>query len=107
MQALLRFPGIQQVIRWSFTLSHGAAPSVATVDVAPQAGAPAEVGTLQIVFGSLRLQFPDCVVDHALVRRSPAGMVVGLTLLDRRWKWKFGEISGRYNLRTRSGALDE
>ena len=58
-----------------------ATPAVATVEIAPQAQAPAEVGTLQILFGALRLQFPDCAVDHALVRRSPAGMVVALTLL--------------------------
>ncbi|MGQ0633043.1 MAG: hypothetical protein ACT4QC_00380 [Planctomycetaceae bacterium] len=107
MQALFRFPGIQQVLRWSFTLSHGTSPSVATVEIAPQAGAPADVGTLQVLFGAVRIQFPECVVDHALVRRSPTGMVVGLTLLDRRWKWKFGEISGRYNLRAPSGTLDE
>jgi hypothetical protein len=105
-QALLRFPGLEQVIRWSFTLSHGITPGVCQVDVAPQFGVPDEVGTLQLLFGAVRLEFPECVVDCATVRRSPAGMVVSLVLLDRRWKWSHGEISGRYNLRTRTGDLD-
>lgn len=105
-QAILRFPGLEQVIRWSFTLSHGITPGVCQVDVAPQFGMPDEVGTLQLLFGTVRLEFPGCVVDCAQVRRSPAGMVVSLVLLDRRWKWNHGAISGRYNLRTRTGDLD-
>lgn len=106
-QATLRFPGLQQVVRWSFTLSHGVAPGVANIDIAPQFGVPAEIGTLEIRFVRNRLRFTDCAIDHALVRRDPRGMIVGLTLLDRRWKWRFGEISSRYNLRTRGERLDE
>ena len=106
LQALLRFPGVQQVMRWSYTMSHGITPGVCTIDIVPQFGVPAEVGTLQVLFGSVRLQFPGFVVDAARVRRSTSGMVVGLTLLDRRWKWKYGTISGRYNLRTSTGDLD-
>lgn len=106
MQALLRFPGLQQILRWTYVLSHGISPGVCTIDLVPQFGLPAEVGMLQILFGSVRLQFPECAIDAARVRRSSAGMVIGLTLLDRRWKWKFGSINGRYNLRTKSGRLD-
>lgn len=106
MQALLRFPGLKQVIRWNMTLSHGITPGICTIDVAPQFGVPDEVGTLRLQFGPIRLQFPECVVDYAHVRRNTAGMVVSLALLDRRWKWKHGAISGRYNLRTADGTLD-
>ncbi|MFN0055922.1 MAG: hypothetical protein ACKV0T_27575 [Planctomycetales bacterium] len=106
LQALFRYPGLQQVIRWSYTLSHGISPGVCLVEIVPQGVAPDWNGTLRIEFGSTRLQFPDMLVDQAQVRRGPGGMVVGLTLLDRRWKWKYGAISGRYNLRTPSGRLD-
>lgn len=106
LQALLRFPGVQQVMRWSYTLSHGITPGVCTIDIVPQFGVPTEVGMLQILFGSVRLQFPGFVVDAARVRRSSSGMIVGLSLLDRRWKWRYGAISGRYNLRSHSGELD-
>ena len=104
MQATLRFPGIAQVLRWSYTLSQGITPGVCTIDVVPQFGVPDQVGTLKIAFGPVNLRFEQCVVDFAIVRRGPTGMVVGLSLLDRRWKWKYGAISGRYNLRTRAGA---
>jgi hypothetical protein len=106
LQALLRFPGISGVIRWTFTLSHGISPSVCSVDVVPQANLPAEMGTLQILFGGVRMQFRDCLIDSAKVRRSLTGQIVGLAILDRRWKWKFGEISGRYNLRLNDGKID-
>lgn len=106
LQPLLRFPGINGVVRWTFTLSHGISPSVCSVDIVPQATLPAEMGTLQILFGSVRMQFRDCLIDSAKVRRSGAGQIIGLAILDRRWKWKFGEISGRYNLRLKDGKVD-
>lgn len=106
LQALLRFPGISGITRWSFTLSHGISPSVCSIDIVPQAHLPAEMGTLQILFGSVRMQFRDCLIDSAKVRRSGAGQIIGLAILDRRWKWKFGEISGRYNLRLKNGKVD-
>lgn len=105
-QALLSFPGISQVISWSFTLSHGITPSVAQVEIAPQFGVPAEIGTMVISFGDVSLEFPGCVLDRATVRRDRAGMVVSLAILDRRWAWRFGAISGRYNVRRKDGALD-
>jgi hypothetical protein len=106
MQATLRFPGVQQVLRWSYVLSQGITPGVCTVDIVPQLAVPDQVGTLRIAFGPVRITLTECVVDFALVRRGPDGMVVGLTLLDRRWKWRYGTISGRYNLRSRAGVLD-
>src|SRR4029078_12160892 len=86
--------------------SHGVTPGVCTIDVVPQLAVPDQVGTLRIAFGPGRITLTECVVAFALVRRGPDGMVVGLSLLDRRWKWKYGTISGRFNLRSRAGVLD-
>lgn len=106
-QALLSFPGVSQVLSWSFTLSHGISPSVAQVEIAPQFGVPAEIGTMLVTFGDIELAFPGCVLDSATVRRDPAsGMIVHLSIVDRRWAWRYGQISGRYNVRRRDGALD-
>jgi hypothetical protein len=103
---LLSFPGIELVRSWSFTLSHGITPGVAHVEIAPQFDVPAEIGTMTISFGDVELDFPGCVLDSALVRRDRAGMVVHLAILDRRWAWRYGAISGRYNVRQRDGSLD-
>jgi hypothetical protein len=94
---LLSFPGIDQVLSWSFTLSHGISPSAALVEIAPQFGLPAEVGPIVISFGDIALEFADCVLDSANVRRNQSGMIVSLSILDRRWRWRYGQISGRYN----------
>src|SRR5436309_1363600 len=53
---LLSFPGVDQVLSWSFTLSHGITPSAALVEIAPQFGLPAEIGTMLISFGDLALE---------------------------------------------------
>ena len=103
---LLSFPGVDQVLSWSFTLSHGITPSAALVEIAPQFGLPAEVGPMVISFGSLALEFDDCVLDSANVRRNQSGMIVSLSILDRRWRWRYGQISGRYNVRQKNGRLD-
>jgi hypothetical protein len=105
-QGLLAFPGLQQIVSWSYTLSHGITPGVAHVEIAPQFGVPAEIGTMLISFGAVELAFPGCVVDCANIRRDGAGMVVSLAILDRRWPWRYGQISGRYNVRRRNGELD-
>jgi len=103
---LLSFPGLDQVRSWSFTLSHGITPDVAHVEIAPQFGVPAEIGTMVISFGGVELDFPGCVLDSAQVRRDRSGMVVHLAILDRRWAWRYGAISGRFNLRQKDGSLD-
>jgi hypothetical protein len=105
-QGLLTFPGLQQILSWSYTLSHGITPGVAQVEIAPQLGVPAEIGPMVITFDDVELVFPGCVLDSANIRRDGAGMVVSLAILDRRWTWRFGQISGRYNLRQKNGKLD-
>src|SRR5258707_3556437 len=96
---ILSFPGVDQILSWSFTLSHGITPSAALVEIAPQFGMPAEVGTMVISFGDVALEFAGCLLDSANVRRDGAGMIVSLSILDRRWAWRYGAVSGRYNLR--------
>ncbi|MBS0263892.1 MAG: hypothetical protein JSS02_18280 [Planctomycetes bacterium] len=105
MVPLLEFPGVEYVRSWSLTLSHGVTPSVALVEIAPQFDMPAEVGTLTLTFGDVVLTFPGCALDRATVRRDRAGMIVSLAILDRRWAWRFGQITGRYNLRDERGQL--
>lgn len=106
-QAVLRFPGISGVVSWNYTLSHGISPGVCTVDILPTFQVPPQTGTLQIVFGDTVLSFQDCIVDAATMRRAGDGSIVGVTILDRRWRWRFGEISGRYNVREVSGVIDD
>lgn len=105
-QGILRFPGIQNVQSFSYTLSHGITPGVCQVDIVPQAQVPAEIGVMSIEFGQLRLNFADCILDAASLRRTADGTIISLTIIDRRWRWRYGEITGLYNVRKKDGTVD-
>lgn len=49
------------------------------------------------------IRLPNCLVDSAHIDQSEKGYIARVTILDRRWLWKFGYISGHYNLRMPGG----
>ena len=103
----VNFPGIRGYVRWSMTLSHGVTPSVCMIDCVPQGVNPPAVGTLQFTYDRTRITFPDCLVDSARMHRDTQGNIVGVTILDKRWRWRYGNISGFYNRRKKNGAIDK
>ncbi len=106
-QGLFRFPGIFSILGGSFTLAHGTAPSYAIIRLSPQANFAAPQGTLEITYGGdPPIQFPDCKIDIARLDVGSGGQVWTLRIADRRWKWAFGEITGRYNLVKPGGRID-
>lgn len=105
LQGLITFPGIQQPLRGSFTLSHGTSPSVCHLEFAPQPSLTTIDGTLQLRFGPVVLLFPGSRIDQASVRYTSEGFVCSASIFDRRWRWRFGEISGHYNLRFADGQM--
>ena len=100
------FPGISQIVRATYTLSHGITPGVATFEIAPQAGFVAQEGSVVFYFGNVRLTFPGCRLNEMSYRRNDQGLIWALQIFDRRWKWAYGEISGHYNLRNQDETLD-
>lgn len=103
---LLSFPGLLRPVRWSFTLAQGIAPSACVVEVAPQSSLPSAVGAMEFTTsGGQAVRFERCVLDRASLRRTRAGAVVAVTLLDRRWRWGFTRITGWYNQRQPNGRL--
>jgi hypothetical protein len=55
---------------------------------------------MTIYFGGQGIVFPDCRLGDVRVEVSDSGeWVVSLVVFDRRWKWKFGWVRGRYNVR--------
>jgi hypothetical protein len=106
-QGIASFPGLEQLIDASISLSHGISPSVATLTIVPQIGLVTEIGTLTLAFGDTVLEFPDCRVEHSSFERTAAGGVWRLSLVDRRWRWRFGQISGTYNVRRDNSTLQQ
>lgn len=105
-QGLATFPGISTITGADFTLSHGITPSVCLIRTVPHTRFIAEVGTLRFTFANTRLDFPDAALNTASLRVDESGLRWSLQILDRRWKWQFGKIEGRYNVRRADGVID-
>lgn len=96
-QGRATFPGIEHVISWSFSLAHGVTPSVALLEILPQEFLPFQEGTLAFEFDTQRVEFWDCRVDSHSIVRNAAGFIWQVRIFDRRWRWGWPTISGRYN----------
>jgi hypothetical protein len=99
--ASLGFPGIETIIGGEFSLSRGIYPSVATIFCLPQATLDLEPGTLTFTSGGTSIEFPGAAPDLAYLRKygDNSNQRWSLQILDRRWRWKYGTISGEYNIR--------
>lgn len=88
------------------TVSHGITPAACLIEMTPQASLTQTSGTLKFTFGTDVVTFPDCVIDSGSLRLTSAGFIWFLRVLDRRWRWKYTEISGWYNRRLADGSID-
>ena len=91
------FGNVTGVQQFSMTRSRGIQPGTIqfVVPVIPQI----PYGTVAPVFisdGIRNMTFPDCLLQSVDIDYSN-GYRYMVTLLDFRWKWSYGEISGEYN----------
>jgi hypothetical protein len=101
------YPGLN--IRYaSFTFSRGVTPSIATLVCTPFDGLDLPPSTLRFDYGNVSVQFPDSAIMAAFIRKRHMnkGWLWSVQVMDRRWRWAFGSISGEYNRRTPSGLID-
>jgi hypothetical protein len=101
------YRGISNVTRWSYVRSRGIVPGTFVLDCVPQT-VNATPATLTVTFGDLQFTFPDMVASEETLLQSHRlrGFNTKVHLLDHRWRWKFGAISGRYNVRLPNGTVD-
>lgn len=93
------FPGINYVRSARYTRGLGIVPDSAMLEIVPQTQSIQPEGALIFDFDGTGVAIPECRVDFGSVKSSASGHVVRLRILDKRWKWKFGYISGRYNIK--------
>lgn len=106
-QGLAHWPGVAESTSCDYTLSHGVTPGVAMLTVPLGGGTPAEHGTLAFSMnGSVVVSFKDCKLADMKLQAGDGGQMLLLTILDRRWKWSWGAISGHYNTRLPDGDVD-
>ena len=106
LQGIITFSGaaMEAIVETSFTLTHGVTPSSAVIHIAPQTKPIPEVGELVLSYGPIKIVFPDCRAQ-ALNIEIHGTTVWAITIMDHRWRWRFGEISGEYNVRDADGKL--
>lgn len=102
---LATFPGVGRVLGGAFTLSEGISPSVGVLDVVPQIAFPTLVGPLIFTYGGAPFNLPGCFIDVSFTRGSQRGWVNSLNILDRRWRWAYGVVTGHYNVRNPDGSI--
>jgi hypothetical protein len=99
-QALVSFPGINQIFSAHYALAHGITPGVVSIEIAPQTMFPKDRGeVVWTVDGTEVLRLTDCKLDSASYEADDQGQILRLNILDRRWKWAFPVISLRANIR--------
>jgi hypothetical protein len=92
------WPGAESYLECQYTCSWGITPGTAVFTMGPQLRQVAEVGDLVITDGSGRLVLKDCKVVKPSGQADGSGQRVTLLIEDRRWKWRTGTLSGRYNV---------
>ncbi len=99
------YPGVPDFDSASYSCTHGISPGVviATTKIPPDYAAP--VGPFVISDGTRSITLRDCKYQRREGRGGMPGSVYTMTLLDRRWRWAFGSISGSYNLKDDKGNL--
>ncbi len=117
------YPGIQQIVSASYSRSHGITPDICTIEMAPQPLSPKDAGYVPIepdgyllfqfdkytnntVTGTTQILMQGCRPDKASVRKSDTSENWTIPIYDRRWKWKFGDFSGHWNIK-KNGVIEK
>lgn len=104
MITTVAYPGIQQFFSASATFDHGVTPGTISLSIVPQdIGLIAERGNFTWTYNGLVITMVDCVADAASYRLDQGGETATINLHDFRWMWRFGSISGQYNVRVGDG----
>lgn len=93
LQATIEWPGLEAVESFSGTLSHGSSPSVFRISCFPQKKPPKKSGKLTLRYGGFKMTLDDCIIDSASYSFNQSGDIIGLNILDRRWRWRGGYVS--------------
>lgn len=99
-EATFSYPGISDFIDVRYTLSHGVSPGRITVRCLLEDANPAPGGTAVFRYAGVAIQIPDCRFDQMQAETGGDGRtLMRIEIFDQRWRWRFGRISGEYNVR--------
>lgn len=101
------FPGLASILRGEIIITRGITPSAAVLLCVPEDGVTLSPGALTFNCNG-SVEFPDCLPLTNTLRKIKlgGGWAWALVILDHRWRWASGSISGEYNRRLPNGAVD-
>jgi hypothetical protein len=105
-QGTFTFPGVPGVITASVSFGLGITPSSTSLTIPPSPGL-SRLGTAVWSYGGTVRSLPGSVVSRIQVGRAGGLTVWNVAILDRRWRWAFGQISGEYNIQGEDGVVTE
>lgn len=93
----IKFGSITGVGQVTITRARGIAPGTIAIMLPFEPEIVSDPAPLIISDETREIVFPDCIWQSREFEYND-GESVGLQLLDYRWRWEFGEISGEYNI---------
>lgn len=91
------YPNLDDIIEVQGSFPIGRQPGKFRVSTVDLEATPDPQGDLVLSDGIRTVTLPDCAIIDAQQERSPTGVSLVFTLVDRRWKWEFTTIDGEYN----------
>lgn len=100
------YPGLFSIESGTVTDISGISPAEIHIECYPQFGFPDQDGDVTFTYNSTVITFKNCTIDRATFQRDSGGKIVSIKILDERWKWAYGQITGRYNIRLPNNFVD-
>lgn len=76
------------------------------MDCLPQFGIPPSDVVVAFTDGDYSVSIPGCRIDRANITYTTRGHIVRVQILGPTWKWRYGCVSGLYNVRRPDGTVD-
>ncbi len=114
-QGQIYYPGVGAVVSADIVRGHGISPSTFTLTITPQKALPNRTGTLVLRYGTKTVTLPGCMICQNSWKYDENGSIWQLSILDRRWRWKYLEkdakgfgrsFNGKFNTRLPHGPVE-
>ena len=105
LQGTFTWPGLTHVKSARYTQAHGTEPDDIVVECEPGGTVNAtEFGNAFFYYSNLQVPLLDCKIKSSRLRIGGSGQYIHIRIQDRRWRWKYGEVSGEYNVTDSDGS---
>jgi hypothetical protein len=106
-QVNISFGTVGGILGLTMPFVRGCSPSVGTLYLTPRDGLDTPPADLTFSSGGSSITLRDCVTGATFLRHADTRPRMCAQVFDRRWKWQFTSVSGKYNVRLTAGTVDQ